>query len=217
MRFARIDFHDADAHRPLYRTVHSRRSYSTRITPARRRILEKMRFDREFGDAAKPYWVRRGRGASQRGAPIHRKASSGLLVSAAHAGRRPCVSREPADAGFGSRRLQGRKHRRWRDIRRSSARGVDASAADDASIWRFVEDQASPSRPNMIPERAFAVAAVAHCPNLCAFHPRNRPSPTRRNIRPSGRVCGVSVRPALPLERVRQLVRVASQEGFAAY
>ena len=34
----------------------------TRITPARRRILEKMRFDREFGDAAKPYWVRRGRG-----------------------------------------------------------------------------------------------------------------------------------------------------------
>ena len=98
-------------------------------------------------------------------------------------------------------------------------RGVDASAADDASIWRFGDDQANPtSRPNLIPERAFAVAAVAHCPNLCAFDPRTRGLHQHgANIRASGRVCGVSVRPALPLERVRLLVRVASQDGFAAY
>jgi hypothetical protein len=168
--FASMPMHDV----PYARLFTPDGRIPTRITTARQRILEKMRFDRSLGDAAKPYWVRRGRG----GINSWRADQPQGLEAAYWTPRRMLVG---GVAFRGNRRttLQGVDVYKGENIVAGEVygapalRSVDISAADDASIWRFAEDPTDPaSRPNIIPERAFAIAAVAHCPNLCAFNPR---------------------------------------------
>lgn len=146
----------------------------TRVTPRRRRILEKMRFDREIADAAKPFWVRRGR----RGINAWRADEPEGLEAAYWTPRRMLLggiafrgNRQQSASGVDV--YKGENIVATEIYGAPAEPGVDPALADDASIWRFAEDPADPAaRPNLIPNRAFAVAAVAHCPNLCAFNPR---------------------------------------------
>ncbi len=148
----------------------------TRITPARRRIVEKMAFSNRISDVARSWWVKRH---ANRVTAWTDQQPSGfdamlweerkmLVGGLAFRGRRSTLATGGHDVfkgeNVGACGLQGQ----------SEALNINILAADDPSIWRLLGDPANPdNKPDILPDYAYAVAGVAHCPNLTRFNPRD--------------------------------------------
>lgn len=138
----------------------------TRLTKGRAVLMRKLRPLATFQDVAKPFWVKRTRGAvsEYRDTPpavdepkwgARRMISRGVVFRATRpsakggAGQHDVYKGENIIAG----ELQGDP----------ILRSCDPSAADAPYLWQY---------SSILPGKAYAVAQVAHCPNAVQFDPR---------------------------------------------
>ena len=138
----------------------------TRLTTGRAALMRRLRPLATFEDAAKPFWVKKIRGAvsEYRDTPpaandlkweARKMISGGLAFRATRpsakggAGKHDVYKGENIIAG----ELQGGP----------ILRSCDPKAADAPYLWQYSA---------ILPDKAYAVARVAHCPNAVAFNPR---------------------------------------------
>lgn len=135
----------------------------TRLTPARLAVLSKLWRHPTLEMAAKPYWVRK---------------QGSQIVEAIDTPPPPSTNGQEWEArrmirGGISFRRQRRAGSSGYDVFKGenilasefvgdpAARQVDVLAASDPSLWR---------QARILPERGFAVAQLAHCPNAVCFN-----------------------------------------------
>jgi hypothetical protein len=132
-----------ESHLPYARIFTPDQRILTRLTTERAQIVGKLWSLDRLGSAARQYWVAR----RQRRMIVGGIALRG--TSPTRPGGLDVYKAENIIAG----EVQGKP----------VMRDCDVAAVNDPSIWRY---------PELLPERAFAIAQVAHCPNAAPFDPR---------------------------------------------
>jgi len=137
----------------------------TRLTAARAALMRKLRPLATFHDIAKPFWVKKSRGATgkYRDTPptvdqhkweARRMISRGVVFRA---------TRPPAEGGAGKHDVYKGENIIAGELQGDPIlRSCDPSAAASPYLWQYGA---------ILPEKAYAVAQVAHCPNAVQFNP----------------------------------------------
>lgn len=137
----------------------------TRLTPARLAVLRKLWQHPPLETAAKPYWVRK------RGSRIVEAVDAPPASTNGHewearrmvAGGIAFRGQLRASKQGGHDVLKGENILAGERVGDPVAKRVDVLAASDAALWRYAA---------LLPDRGFAFAQVAHCPNAVRFDPR---------------------------------------------
>lgn len=171
-----IDFHEG-GRRPTFRIADADTAVAdyadiftpdgrviTRLTAERRRIMRKLHGNPLLESAAKTYWYKRsgrGRGTISLCSPVNERdaweeremISRGLVWRG---------TRFEADPGQGSIVYKAENIISGNLVGEPQDRNADLSRASDLGLFRL---------RSILPQRAFAVAMIATCPNALAFDP----------------------------------------------
>lgn len=139
----------------------------SRITPARRAVLDTLYANPTIESAARRYWVRRG--------PDNRLAEATTDATRASTRRPRWEERRMLGGGVAFRGTHARAASGGVDVYKGenvvslglvgqpSHPATDLTAANDPALWRF---------PNVLPPVAYAIPVIEQLPNVVRFDPR---------------------------------------------